>query len=341
MTQVTNAITSFTLAEFVKNSNNFEWFKNASKLGTDIENELDKYYSLEYDVVNPPLYLADPLYATITGRSVFHCFRVLFNDGDSVLVVYKTHEFMKKRIHVFDIPISANRDEKHSKAVVRLLLLTGFVTFFYKQRYTMSFDVSYSKEQYDDYYFDLKKDKEEKFDNPHWQIDHGIRRLTENGKYAIIDIHGRKEYFKKAMECRREWWKHMDAGKTDTERKLFENSLKCDDPRIRQIALVYDNNIVLGVKTVLAYPEKKYAVELIYSHMSRSKPELLRDHPEIDNIVLSNIDSCMRYAVGTNLLKDGIWREYWLGFTPKNVGLKEHKDMISDGFIRYFSTVKS
>ena len=106
-----DGITSVTLENFNVNKNKFDWFKESTHLGIEYENEIYKYYDIEYDFENPSLYLANPLNATITGKTTFHCMKILFDDGDSVLIVYRSLEFMKKRIHVFDIPISINKND--------------------------------------------------------------------------------------------------------------------------------------------------------------------------------------------------------------------------------------
>lgn len=334
-----DGISCIGLEDFIKCSKSFDWFKTTTHLGIENEDEINEYYNLQYDLSNPPLYLADPLNATISGKTTFHCFKVLFDDGDSTLVVFRSNEFMKKRIQAFDIPISLLGDNGHSKLVIDTMLESGFVTFFFKEKYCSLFQKSYPREQYDDYYHDIDSEMD-KFGNPKWQIDHGIRRITDGvSGYKIMDIHGMKPMVKPALECRRLWWERKGCEGMDSERRYFQNSLECNDERIRQIALVY-GNMVLGVKTVIAYPERQYAVELMYSHVSRSRREILLSHPEMGNIVLSNIDECMRYAVVSMLSKEGIQREYWLGFMPKNHSLQNHKNIVSTGRIKYFSTVK-
>ena len=334
-----SSVTTVTFDEFNKNCSSFEWFKKTTRLGIEHEDEINRYYGLEYDWENPPLYLADPLNATITGKSIFHCIRILFNDGDSVLMTYRTREFMHKRVQAFDIPISMNRDFSHSKQVIDRMLANKFTTFFFKEKYRRYFDKCYPKEQYNDYYYDLEQEQALHFENPRWIKKHGIRRLVDDDRYCIVDIHGKKEWSQMALECRSTWFASKHSGtKTDNERKYFENSLSLDDSRIAELAIVYENRLILAVKTILVYDG--YGVDIMFSHVARDKKQVLSENDGISNMVLSNIDECMRYSTGRFLLNRGIKREYRLGFIPGNETLHLHKERITSGKIQYFSTVK-
>lgn len=336
-----DGITSVTLEDFNVNKNKFDWFKESTHLGIEYENEIYKYYDIEYDFENPSLYLANPLNATITGKTTFHCMRILFDDGDSTLIVYRSLEFMKKRIHVFDIPISINKNDIHSKMIIDMMLDTGFVTFIFKEKYCTYFKKAYPKEQYNDYYYDINNENEIHFSNNQWKKKHCINTLIKDNKYQIVDIHGKNEWTYEALKCRKEWFIGKNNGKkTDNERKYFENSLRCNDDRIVQLAIIYDNKIILAIKTILMYEDKKYAVDIMFSHVSRSRKKVLLENNEINNGVVSNLDECMRYATGTFLLYHGIKREYRLGFIPGNESLHAHKENIASGKINYFSTVK-
>jgi len=336
-----DGLSSFTLSEFLGNVNDFEWLKSSSTLGTEHENELDRYYSLEYGKDSPPLYLADPLNATVTGKTTYHALIVRFEDGDSVLVVYRSLEFMKKRIHAFDIPISITGNKEHALKIIDAMLNTKFVTFIFKEKYRSYFSEAYPKEQYNDYYYDLEQENLIHFSNHVWLKKHYVNTLVGNDDYQIIDIHGHPEWTKKALECRRMWFEGRNDGrKTDNERKYFENSLKCPDGRISEIAIAYRQSRILAIKTILVHRDKGYATDIMFSHVSRSRKAVMEACPEISNGVMSNLDECMRYATGVFLLNQGIQIEYRLGFVPENRSLKEHKERVTSGKIPYFSTVK-
>ena len=327
--------------DFLRCHKDFAWFKTTSHLGTQFEGEIMQYYNLQYGEDNPPLYLADPLNASITGKTTFHCLIISFNDGDSVFFAYRSLEFMKKRIHVFDVPISLHRDENHSRMVIDELMKTGFVTFIFKEKYKSYFQCFYPKEQYNDYYYDLEIERQKCFDNSRWTRKHCINALKKNTDYSVVCIGDDDRLRHLAIECRKAWFeRHRGDRKMDNEKKYFENSLKFNDNRVVNLALVFQNSIVLGVKTMLVRDDKGYATDILYSHVSRNRRELFESNSSLNNGVLSNIDECMRYATGTYLLNRGIHREYRLGFIPGNTTLHQHKERIATGKICYFSTVK-
>ncbi len=325
--------------EFYRNRRDFEWFKGMPLLGVEHEEDIRRYYGLEYGEENPPLYLADPLNASIAGRTTFHCMIVSYDDGDGVLVCYRSLEFMKKRLHAFDMPISLNRNRAHSEEMVRLLLETGFFTFIFKEKYIPYFPCAYPKSQYNDYYYDLDKENTLHFSNAKWLRKHSVNALIKGSDYSIIDIHGKPEWKAKALACRKMWFEgRSDGRKTDNERKYFENSLVFDDDRVMNIAIAYKDELVLGVKSILVH--EGYATDLMFCHLSRNRDEVERVHSGLNHGLMCNLDECMRYATGTMLLSMGVKREYRLGYVPGNETLHAHKERITSGFIKYFSTTK-
>lgn len=335
MTQINLFNDEIPLKELEDNKDSFEWFKNKSILLTDCsEDELNRYYSIKYSYLNPPLYLMDFTNARIEDKSSMRC---MFIDVDShtVLIVFRLIQLMRtRRIHLFDIPLSF--DSESSMKVLNIMKNSSVTTCIFKEKYNGLFNECYPKESYNDYYYDLEKDDKELFSNNDWQKDIGIRKfMSDSGKYQIVNIQGKKEYFQSAIECRNTWWNGKEEDGRDVKMKFFLNSLKFPFDKIWNIALVHENK-VLAVKTLLLH--KEYAVMLLFFHVSRQYKELREQG--IDNIVLRHLDKCMRYASGKALLQQGIKREYLLGFAPGNTSLQHHKECHADGVVRYFQNRK-
>lgn len=324
-----------TLDELKANCSSLDWYKEKGiVLGLDSEDILKPYYDREYSFDCPPLYLMDCVNAEIEGKTSMR-YMVISTNGHLVAIVFKIIQLMKtKRIHLFDIPLS--EDNESMMEVLEVLKKSSIITFIFKEKYLPLFGKCERKESYNDYYFDLEKDNERLFMNNEWQKDIGIRKFirNENG-YHIVNLQGMHQYDDAMLECRRRWWNAKGEKTRDNERKSLVNSLKISSSKVWNVALMHKDT-VLAVKTLIIHDG--YAVMPLLFHVSRDYVELRSNG--IDNIVLRHLDKCMRYASGKMLLENGIKREYMLGFAPGNKSLKKHKETISSGCIRYYSTVR-
>ena len=277
----------------------------------------------------------DTTNARIEDKSSMRCMFVDV-DGNIVLIVFRIIQLMRtRRIHLFDIPLC--RENRSAMKALEVMKNSSIVTCIFKEKYRYLFDESFPKETYNDYYYDLEKNDAELFSNNDWQKNIGIRKFIScSDGYGIVNMQDRREYVQSAIECRQAWWNGKGENGRDTKMKFFMNSLDFPTDKIWNIALVHEDK-VLAVKTLLI--RDGYAVMLLFFHVSRQYLELRRQG--IDNIVLRHLDKCMRYASGRLLIEHGTKREYLLGFAPGNESLKRHKELHSDGVIRYFQNRKN
>lgn len=324
-------------AEFIKHLN-FEWFKKMEPLRKEDCQIIDEFYNLEYDAFNPPLYLGDPINASIEGRTNVKWIVVELDD-DVILVVYKTFQFMSRDImHVFDKPISRNRSAAHEQMIIDHFRLTGFVSFIFKEKYSKPYRNVKPKSIYDDYYYDLAVDEKERFSNRKWLKNARINKIVSDGSdysFKVVDGRGLKGMKNEFLECRRIWWEGMGLESKDTGRRHIENTIPLNEGRIVNFCLFYKNKL-LAYSTEIVHFDNHYSVCLFLSHIGRSKGKIVKEISGINERILSNLDDCIRYVSGTWLLSNGIKREYCLGYRPSEKRLKNHKEVTTAGAIRYY-----
>lgn len=324
-------------AEFIRHLD-FEWFKKMEPLRKEDGQKIDEFYNIEYDAFNPPLYLGDPINASIEDKTNIKWIVVKL-DNDKILIVYKTFQFMSRDImHVFDKPISRNRNAIHEQMVIDHLRSTGFTSFIFKEKYSELYRNVKPKSIYDDYYYDLAVDEKERFSNGKWLKNARINKIvSENSDYSFKVIYGcgvkgMKQGF---LECRRIWWEGMNLESKDTGRRHIENAMSLNEGRLVNFCLFYKNRLLAHSIEIVNF-DKNYSVCLFLSHVGRSKDKIVKETPGINKRIISNLDDCIRYASGTWLLSRGIKREYCLGYRPSEKRLKNHKEATTAGAIRYY-----
>lgn len=324
-------------AEFIKHLD-FEWFKKMEPLRKEDCQIIDEFYNLEYDAFNPPLYLGYPINASIEDRTNVKWIIVKLND-DAILVVYKTFQFMSRdMMHVFDKPISRNRSASHEQMVIDRLRLTGFASFIFKEKYSKLYQNVKPKSTYDDYYYDLAVDENERFSNRKWLKNARINKIVSYGSdysFKVVDGCSMKGMKNEFLECRRIWWEGMGLESKDAGRRHIKNAMSLNEEHIVNFCLFYKNSLI-AYSTEIVHFDKHYSVCIFLSHVGRSKDEIVKEMPGINKRILSNLDDCIRYTSGTWLLNNGIKREYCLGYRPSEKRLKNHKEATTAGAIRYY-----
>lgn len=318
----------------------FIWFKALKPLKREDIFIINQFYDMMYDWESPPLYLGDAINASVENKTNVKWIIVQFPD-DEVLFVYKTFQFMGTNImHVFDKPISKT-NEQNALLVLNHLKSLSYVSFIFKEKYMQFYDDVNVKRKdiYDDYYYDLEKDYVERFGNSKWLKKTGIRKVLNPANDYHYEIVIPDELYKdKLVECRKTWWEGKNNSTKDSCFKFLLNTFKVKD-NILNFCLFYKDDL-LAYSTDIVYPDKKYAIRLLLAHIGRNNNEMKKKHPSINNNILSNLDDCIRYFIGTELLKMGVKREYCLGYMPSEKALKTHKQNTTSGCIKYFIAKK-
>lgn len=320
--------------DLFKSHSDFEWFKTMKPLRINDLEALKEFYVNEYGFDHPPLYLGDVINAEIECKSKVRWMAIRF-DHDIVLIVYKTFQFMGSNIlHVFDKPIALH-DESCALLVLKHLKALPFASFIFKEKYIYLYEKNKRKEIYDDYYYDLEIEKNERFSSRKWRQNARIPLILKNdSEYSFIATEKPSAFATDIMKCRETWWNGFKRQGIDMGIKKLRNALSISNGVIA--FLLFYKKQLLAFSIDILHSENKYSICLFFSHVGRSKREIMEVNPGINGRVLSNLDDCMRYLSGTKLLDMGIRREYCLGYRPTETRLKEHKEVTTSGKIAYY-----
>ena len=294
---------------------------------------LDRFWKLEYDRDNPPLYLADPMHAELENRTNMR-YIITPMDMDEILVVYKVTKTMgKEYIHVIDKPISLNGDAAHEKAMIEQLRLQK-VIFLFAERHMELYRNVKRKDNYDNYSPDIEQENTEKFSNGEWRRYARVNLFINNpSEYRLVHTPDFSEISDAVEKCRKAWWSCKGESSKDPGLPVISRSESFTDGRVMHFA-VFHKNICLAHSMEIVNYDKSYSTSLYFSHIGRN-PELTPDG--CDKTLLNELDKCRRYASGTWLLEHGITRKYCLGFGPGRSNIRRHKETVCDGKIKYYT----